>query len=357
MRQVLFGVVLAFPWLAALISCDSKQPLLPENQWTRLPAVVPQVPLIPFTVLERTERGTIKVSYTVLVEPVGDRLPNEAELAAVSRGLRARDPRHERMFVLFYLPGMDRDSWGAFATAHHEPDLRVQINEDLLRAKYPSLVPKSPLPAAPESSTSPPMEVGEGKWQLDLSARPLPGRKVEFTITTNIPLPIDVMAEVHLVGGKPRDPWIGYQERVGVDKSPMVIVLDTSKSEESLPKGNYEARVFFNSRYAKNPQAAAIKGSYKPTCELGTLGSGESAAARMKREQQQRWVMENIIGGDAWSPIEWWWRFGKSEEVPLDAGLNPRVLKAFYFPDIDMTFIVNTLKGEITAWRLGRKGS
>jgi len=56
------------------------------------------------------------------VELVGGRLPTKEELAAISQQLLERKgKRYERMFVCFYLPGMDVDA-GAFATAHYNPD-------------------------------------------------------------------------------------------------------------------------------------------------------------------------------------------------------------------------------------------
>ena len=33
---------------------------------------------------------------------------------------------------------------------------------------------------------------------------------------------------------------------------------------------------------------------------------------------------------------------------------NPDIIKGHYFPDIDVTVFVNTLKGEVSVWRLGR---
>jgi len=73
-------------------------------------------------------------SFDVEVQPIGDRLPSEEELGALSNHLVQGDSRN-RKFVLFYLPGMAVGS-GAYATAHHEPDMTVNVMPFML-IQYP----------------------------------------------------------------------------------------------------------------------------------------------------------------------------------------------------------------------------
>ncbi|WP_216329537.1 hypothetical protein [Deinococcus aestuarii] len=63
--------------------------------------------------------------------------------------------------------------------------------------------------------------------------------------------------------------------------------------------------------------------------------------------------MLNVDMGDSWAKTNLPGRYGQYVEVPLAAGHgNPKVLKMFYFPSIDMTFMVNV--GNLEVWRTGR---
>lgn len=95
--------------------------------------------LIDFTVIERTEFLHHKVSYELKVNLQDGRLPTKAELAAISNHLYTKEKPHDRTFVGFYLPGMKFNA-GYFATAHHNPKLKVEILPYLLPEKYRRLV-------------------------------------------------------------------------------------------------------------------------------------------------------------------------------------------------------------------------
>ena len=82
--------------------------------------------LIAHKVLQRSELGRVKLSLDVEVSLIDGRLPTEAELATISNVLVSQERTHERSFVTFYLPGM-KIGHGAFATAHHNPDMEVNI--------------------------------------------------------------------------------------------------------------------------------------------------------------------------------------------------------------------------------------
>ena len=70
-------------------------------------------------------------------------------------------------------------------------------------------------------------------------------------------------------------------------------------------------------------------------------------------QEKQRWVMENIYVGTKWDLSDMVERFGNFEKYDPDR-FNPKIIQMFYFEDIDMTFMVNLLKGTISTWRLGR---
>lgn len=92
--------------------------------------------LIPFAILSREEKASIKVSFTILVDIVdGKRLPSSNELGAISQYLFSLEKPHERTFVEFLLPGM-KPGAGAFATAHHNPKMEVDILPFFVPEKY-----------------------------------------------------------------------------------------------------------------------------------------------------------------------------------------------------------------------------
>lgn len=82
--------------------------------------------LIPYKVLKREATSNIKVVFEVEVPLVNKQLPKAEELGKISKYLVAKEPPRERSFVLFYLPRMKRNA-GAFATAHHNPEMKVEL--------------------------------------------------------------------------------------------------------------------------------------------------------------------------------------------------------------------------------------
>ena len=77
---------------------------------------------INYSVIQYTDCLRERISYDIRVSLVDGRLPTKEQLAAVSKEiLEWRGKRYKRIFVCFYLPGMELDA-GAFATAHHNPD-------------------------------------------------------------------------------------------------------------------------------------------------------------------------------------------------------------------------------------------
>ena len=116
-----------------LLGCESK---------STTPKVVaqPAPKLIPHTKVLDNELLQIKASWIVRVplvrEDGKERLPTKEELGAISTSLKKN---HERTFVLFYLPGM-KEGAGAFATAHHNPTMEVEIQEFMIPERFKHLI-------------------------------------------------------------------------------------------------------------------------------------------------------------------------------------------------------------------------
>lgn len=187
---------------------------------------------------------------------------------------------------------------------------------------------------------------------LKLSAVPISDHIVQFNVTTNVPLPIEVMASVDLAGQKDEDIAIGYDERVKITEPTQRFTVDTSRASKPLPSGKYDAEVKFYSRWGAEGNEAA-----KDTPDLDVLqqielkGNGETRGAAERRNNLQRWVMETVFMNSPWNERRFVAKLGPFQKTP--ATLSP-LHDAYYFPDADMTLIVNHLLNEVTVWRDGR---
>jgi hypothetical protein len=189
-------------------------------------------------------------------------------------------------------------------------------------------------------------------YEIAVNPDILPNGNVRLSLTTNIPGVIEVMAGLSLHGQAPDDVWIGKSERVRLTAGTGAVTFSTA----DLPPGRYDAEVNFYPRWGfmdARSRDSGISDGLGASSMLDLGGSGPSASDVQFKENGQRWVMQRVSMGDPWRPNEWIQRFGAYEELAVDRG-NPEILKAYYFPRIDTTLIVNTLKGEISVWRLGR---
>lgn len=188
--------------------------------------------------------------------------------------------------------------------------------------------------------------------QLSVEAVPQGDTQVRFVVTTNLPTPVEVMAGVALAGQKPDDVFIGHTERVILDGPRTEFVVDTSAAREPLPSGEYDAEVSFYPRWGaenRNP-AAKLAPELEATDRLALGGSGENRADAERRNELQRWVMGNIGMNVPWNRENFETRLGQARKGPSTMS---RLHDAYYFPDADMTFLVNRLKNEVTIWRMG----
>jgi hypothetical protein len=81
-----------------------------------------------YEILKKENFHDYKLSFDVEIQEPRTNLPNEEQLRALSRKLYADNDgkRYERVFICYYLPGMEVDA-GAWATGHHNPDLEIKI--------------------------------------------------------------------------------------------------------------------------------------------------------------------------------------------------------------------------------------
>jgi hypothetical protein len=221
------------------------------------------------------------------------------------------------------------------------------VVEDPHQKKQAEEVKKSSLVQEPQ--------LGVKEYLITVQAIEIEGKKVELSISTNIPGNIEIMAGVSLMGQAPKDTYIGKSERVKVSNGNSEVIIDVS----DLPTGEYEAEANFYPRWGLQDERSKLTGinheiSASQKIKIG--GSGESSKLVAKRNEGQKWVMENIIVGTPWNASEWKERFGSQEELPVTS-MNPNIIKNYYFSTIDMTVIVNILKVKVVTWRMGKDGA
>lgn len=189
--------------------------------------------------------------------------------------------------------------------------------------------------------------------KLELEAETVSNDEVRFTVTTNLPTPFGVATGVNLAGQDGDDVYVGYSEFVTLTKPTTTFTLDTSKAQKPLPTGEYEAEVNFYPNWKEN---AALKTVPKLTAikPITLKASGESAEVTNLRNERQRWVMSSTHMNMPWDEQLYVDKLGPYEKSQADMS---HLHDAYYFPEADMTLIVNRLKDELTIWRMGRDSS
>lgn len=188
---------------------------------------------------------------------------------------------------------------------------------------------------------------------IDMVPKNISANKVTVEISTNIPGSIDVMLSLGLEGQAPDDVFIGASKRVNIQNGHAVATV----GKQGLPSGKYELEVSYYPKWGPQDATAKAAGA-NAKIEMQKIvvlgGTGANAADAQRKENGQRWVMENVYGGTKWDMSTWTRRFGGTTPIQV-TGLNPNIINAYYFEQIDMTIFVNVLKGEVSHWRTGRQ--
>ena len=190
------------------------------------------------------------------------------------------------------------------------------------------------------------------EFKIDVVPTVIGPSEVEVEIRSNIPGTIEVMLGLGLAGQDPDDVFIGTSKRIRIKNGRATVTV----SKPDLPSGEYEVEVSFYPRWGPQDSVAKAAGANSEIHALQTVtlkGTGESPEAVQQRENDQRWVMENVYGGTRWDRSHWVGRFGEPRQLTITR-LNPKIIKAYYFESLDMTIFVNELKDEVSHWRMGR---
>ncbi|MEM6858207.1 MAG: hypothetical protein AAF559_10075 [Pseudomonadota bacterium] len=188
--------------------------------------------------------------------------------------------------------------------------------------------------------------------ELSITIKVLGEGRIAFDIDTTIPLPVEVLVGVSLKDQAPDDVFVGYSEKYRIEKSQSSFVLDTRLAKDPLPDGEYEAEVTFYPRWGAkngNPDAKAVP-ELRAKEDISLSGTGIDRESAEKKNELQRWVMLNLEMNMRWDRGTFEEKLGKAVKGPSTMS---HLHDAYYFPDPDVTLLVNRLKNEMTVWRLG----
>jgi len=178
---------------------------------------------------------------------------------------------------------------------------------------------------------------------------------LEYSVNTNIPLPFRCSFSFDLVGLKSDDPAIGSTEFVLVDESPFIYTLNTK--EEKLPSAKYLAEVNFHHKWKRkeeeNKLTHQIKYSLKDSAYVNLKSNYIDVNQRIENDKKFWWVTENIYAGVNWNKKAITNELGQYEELKV-TNKNPKIIKAFYFKDPNITIFISTALNEVLTWRDGK---
>ena len=185
---------------------------------------------------------------------------------------------------------------------------------------------------------------------------------VDVSVETNIPAPAVLAVDLTIKGQKDEEvcictdfirvPIKDGKGRGTIDGSTNAVPAGTK-----LPAGEYVVEAKFYPMWPENrsiAQQAGISAPVRTTGLVRLTASGQASADARKSAEGRSWVMENFYMGYPWSPSFWANRFGTLQSIEYRGRGNPTILKLYYLASIDMTLLVNELKGEIVTYRLGK---
>lgn len=189
------------------------------------------------------------------------------------------------------------------------------------------------------------------EYSISVVATPIDAYAVWVDISTDLPLPVDVMASLSAKGQAPTDTYIGVSRRVRLLEPEHRVRLDGRA--EKIPAGEYVAEVAFYPRWGADngsEQAKLIYREISGAADVELSGSGETRGQADQRNVAQKWVITNVFPGTAWKQSEFVKTMGVFEKSASSLNLHD----AFYFPATDMTIIVSRVNNTVATWRMGR---
>ena len=192
-------------------------------------------------------------------------------------------------------------------------------------------------------------------YKISLAAKQVSDAGVEMKISTNLPLPVEVMVGVTVDGLRDEETYVGYNERITLSSANTTFLLDTAKSGRTLPSTSYLAEVSFYPKWGAEGNSAAQKApklDANAKLQLKTAGAVSISTASVNQQSERRkWIMENVHMRMPWNERQFVNKLGQFEKTAAE--MSPQH-DAYYFSGADMTLIVNRVRNEVTIWRDGR---
>jgi hypothetical protein len=160
---------------------------------------------------------------------------------------------------------------------------------------------------------------------------------IEFSVETNIPLPIEIMASIDLKNQKPDETYIGASKKMKIEKSPFIFDFDIT--DYKLPSGEYKTEATFYPKWGANngnELAKEIKTTITDSSSIKLGTSHGSAEEKKELNKKQSWVMNNVIVDTPWDEKRFKTELGYFEELKVK-NRNSEIVKVYYFPEADMT--------------------
>lgn len=193
--------------------------------------------------------------------------------------------------------------------------------------------------------------ITKADYRFSLDEVVLDNGSIKLKVSTDLPLPVDIMAGVSLADQKPEDIYIGISKKRIIEQANSVLILNISDVPDPLPDGDYLAEINFYPVWgAMNPKSRSAPELHdsKP---VSLEGSSVTVAAASRLNDLQKWVYLEVDVNTPWDEVAMIKKLGKYEKAQAD--LSP-MHDALYFPDADITMIVNRRSGELSLWRDGR---
>lgn len=189
--------------------------------------------------------------------------------------------------------------------------------------------------------------INPADYSFNLDAHLISPQKVEFTVKTNAPLPMDVTADVGLAGLKDTETWLGSDMKdVTLEKPATTFVVDAVQyNGKPLPKGKYVAEVESNDK--SNPLADP---KFVARKEL-ILGSTGNASQARDRNAMQRWVLGDMDLNRPWTDAELRSKLGRFQRYDSPNAVNSMV---YYFPDADVSLFVDPYRQKVLTAKIGQ---
>ncbi len=118
---------------------------------------------------------------------------------------------------------------------------------------------------------------------------------------------------------------------------------------KALPDGYYDADVIVGPNWEENKTIASFPSGFEGKQTIH-LRSNRTRASVEHQNELQKWVIDYVPSDAPWNEQAFKSRLGPYEK---SASILSPMHDAYYFPEADMTLIVNRVQQQVAIWRVG----